>query len=120
MQRAAWDHEMQPGLHLVRAAPVALSSAPGESPQMMRPMASVTSTAAWLALAVLGSACATSVPFSRGYVDKFGLTGEDLQKTQFYLSDGIVLQRELVLAEQRLAKGRLRMIDGRLIECCRN
>jgi len=62
-------------------------------------------------------ACSPSLtPFTERIHNEFDFSEDDLQRIQFYLSDNIVLNRNLGGEESRITEGKIRVIDGREVE----
>jgi hypothetical protein len=70
------------------------------------------------ALAVVGIAgCTLHDPFTHGLRDKYSLDERDLKQIQYFLSDAILLQRELGVDELVVAEGHeLKIVRDRRVE----
>ncbi len=62
------------------------------------------------------SACSSLTPFTQDLYDKQGWSEHDLKKIQFYLSEDIVLTREMTRGESNITAGKIRIENGRRIE----
>lgn len=62
------------------------------------------------------SNCSTLKPLNIALVRKYELTNDDMKNIQYYLSDGIVLRREIDSTDIMIPKERLRMVEGTLVE----
>ena len=73
----------------------------------------------WIVLvAVLaaGSGCSPRLtPFTQKLYEDNNWTERDLKRIQFYLSDNIVLRREIGGGSAEINKGKIRVVDGRRI-----
>ncbi len=73
---------------------------------------------AWLlALALLASACGPTLkPFTIDLYETNRWTDAELKRIQFYLSDDIVMRRELKGSLSQITSGEIKIIDGRKVE----
>ena len=55
-------------------------------------------------------------PFTDDIYDEFGQSTKELEKIQFYLSDDIILYRDLGGTRSSVVDGKIKMVDGRKIE----
>ena len=55
-------------------------------------------------------------PFTQALYDDFNWSEDELKQIQFYLSEDIVLVRELRAGESRISGGKIRIVDGNKIE----
>ena len=63
------------------------------------------------------SACSPSLtPFTNEIASKNDFTDDELKKIQFYLSERLVLRRELGSSSSQIIGGKVKMIDGRRTE----
>jgi hypothetical protein len=62
------------------------------------------------------SSCSSLTPFSQDLYDKQGWTVSELKKIQFYLSEDVILKREMTRGESNITAGKIRIEDGRRIE----
>jgi len=69
-----------------------------------------------LLLMSLTSCSKKLTPYTERLQDDFEFSTDDLQRIQFYLSEDIVLQRNLGLEETRITEGRIQVVDGREVE----
>ena len=74
-----------------------------------------------LLVTVIASSCTTMPPFTTEKRDRYGLSGDDVEQVQFYVSERIVLQRRLTGAEAgsmaEVTPGHtLRRIEGEYVE----
>lgn len=70
-----------------------------------------------IALTILLSSCSTSLtPFTKSVYDEYNFSDQELKKIQFYLSDDIVLQRELGGSASKIVNGKIRLVNGREVE----
>lgn len=79
-----------------------------------RRRASVLGLLAATLLAATG--CASQVPFTHELRTQHDLSTEDLQHLQFYVSDDIVLRREVRTKDRTIDDGRLRLHAGKQVE----
>lgn len=75
----------------------------------------------FFALFILGTILLSSctkrlTPFSDRLQNEFDLSEEDLKRVQFYLSDDIVLRRNVGIEEAGISNGKIKVIDGREVE----
>ena len=67
--------------------------------------------------AIIFSSCGpTLTPFTQNLYEKGRWTDAELRQIQFYLSDDIVMRRELSGSLSEIRSGDIKMIDGRKIE----
>jgi hypothetical protein len=63
------------------------------------------------------SACSpTLTSFTQGMYDQYDWTESELKRIQFYVSDDIVLRRQLVGGKSEIISGEIKVIDGREVE----
>ena len=55
-------------------------------------------------------------PFTQELQYEFEWNEDDLQKIQFYLSEDVILQRNLSAEESKITDGKIRIVDGRRVE----
>lgn len=68
-------------------------------------------------LALLLSACSpTLTPFTQRLYDEYRWTESELKRIQFYLSDDVVMHRELSGSKSEIVSGEIKLIDGRRVE----
>lgn len=68
-------------------------------------------------LMALLSSCSTGLtPFTQDLYEKQGWTQSELKKIQFYLSDDVILRREMTRGESNITRGKIYLEDGRRIE----
>jgi hypothetical protein len=66
---------------------------------------------------IILSSCSTGLtPFSQDLYEKHGWSQSELKKIQFYLSDDVILRREMTRGESNITAGKIRIEDGRRIE----
>ncbi len=70
-----------------------------------------------LSVAVLFVACSSErIPFTQELRQEYQLSEEDLKNLQYYVSDEILLERDAVLGESKVDRGKLTTKSGKLIE----
>jgi hypothetical protein len=62
------------------------------------------------------SSCSNLTPFTKSIYDRYDWSEDELQRIQFYLSDDIVLKRELGSGTKEIINGDVKIIDGKEIE----
>ena len=67
-------------------------------------------------LSILGSCSPQLAPFSSTLIRDYQFDDEALSRIQFYLSDDIVLHRQLRQGESTIDQGRISVRDGRRVE----
>lgn len=68
-------------------------------------------------LVILLSSCSPNLtPFTQRLYDEYRWTESELKRIQFYLSDNIVLRRELSGSKSEIISGEIKLIDGRRVE----
>lgn len=68
-------------------------------------------------LAILLSSCSpTLTPFTQRLYDEYRWTESELKRIQFYLSDDVVMRRELTGSKSEIISGEIKLIDGRKVE----
>ncbi len=67
-------------------------------------------------LLLLGACSPRLSPFTEGLYNENRWTEVDLRKIQFYLSEDIVLRRQLSSTDARIEGGRIRVVGGRQVE----
>lgn len=69
------------------------------------------------ALSTLLASCAPSLtPFTQDLYDKHRWTDSELKKIQFYLSEDVILKRQMTRGESHITEGKIRLENGRRIE----
>lgn len=69
-----------------------------------------------LIVLVAGSGCSPRLtPFTQKLYEDNNWTERELKRIQFYLSDNIVLRREIGSGSAEITKGKIRVVDGRRI-----
>jgi len=69
-----------------------------------------------LLIFTLSSCSPNLTPFTQRLYDENKWTNEDLKQIQFYLSDDIVLRRQLEGGSTAIVQGEIKMVDGREVE----
>lgn len=69
-----------------------------------------------LVLFLLCSCSARLTPFTQELYDKHRWSDSELQHIQFYLSEDVILRRQLSRGESHITKGKIVLDDGRRIE----
>lgn len=69
-----------------------------------------------LGLLLFSSCGPTLRPFTRQVYEQGNFSTNDLERIQFYLSDDIVLRRELTGARSEVISGEIKIVDGRKVE----
>jgi hypothetical protein len=69
-----------------------------------------------LGLLLLSSCGPTLSPFTTQVYEQGNFSTNDLERIQFYLSDDIVLRRELSGGSSEVTSGEIKIIDGRKVE----
>ncbi len=65
----------------------------------------------------LFSSCAPTLsPFTQRLYDNYRWTDEELKRIQFYVSDDIVMRRELGSGSTEIISGKVRVVNGRQVE----
>jgi len=65
----------------------------------------------------LFTACSPTLsPFTQKLYDNYRWTDEELKSIQFYVSDNIVLRRELTGGSSEIISGKVRVVNGRQVE----
>jgi len=63
------------------------------------------------------AACSPQLsPFTQELYDQNRWSEQELKKIQFYLSDDIILRRQISAGESTIASGKIRMVDGSEVE----
>lgn len=62
------------------------------------------------------SSCNNLSPFTKSMYEKYNWSNEELQRIQFYLSDQVVLRRELSGGTKEIINGDVKIIDGKEVE----
>jgi len=65
---------------------------------------------------IIFSSCKTYAPFTKKLKTDNNWQEEDLKKIQFYLSNTIVLHRQLGQSETKIESGVIKMVDGKEVE----
>lgn len=65
---------------------------------------------------LLASCAPTLTPFTQELYDKHRWTDSELKKIQFYLSEDVLLKRQMSSGESHITGGKIRIEDGRRIE----
>lgn len=70
-----------------------------------------------LIFAVILSSCSPTLhPFTASIYDEFGESDKKLSRIQFYLSNDILLYRDLGETQSKVVDGKIKIVDGRKIE----
>ncbi|HKK79930.1 MAG TPA: hypothetical protein VJ933_09890 [Phaeodactylibacter sp.] len=69
-----------------------------------------------LSLLLFSSCGPTLSPFTKRVYEQGNFSTSDLERIQFYLSDDIVLRRELTGGRSEVISGEIKIIDGRKVE----
>jgi hypothetical protein len=71
-----------------------------------------------IAITLLVAGCASRTPLTQGLIDKYALTGSELKKVQYYLSEAIEIERVATVQDSRVvtAGHTLRSEHGRLLK----
>ncbi|NUO00978.1 MAG: hypothetical protein HUU01_10230 [Saprospiraceae bacterium] len=65
----------------------------------------------------LFTACSPTLsPFTQRLYDNYNWSDEDLKRIQFYVSDDIVMRRELGTGSTEITSGKVRVVNGRQVE----
>ncbi|RMF03403.1 MAG: hypothetical protein D6772_02180 [Bacteroidetes bacterium] len=65
-------------------------------------------------LALLVSSCGPTLsPFTQQLYDEYRWSEDELKRIQFYLSDDVVLYRELQNGKSEIVEGEIKVVDGR-------
>jgi hypothetical protein len=75
-----------------------------------------TTTLLGLLVIVLSSCSPSLTPFTQRLYDQYRWTESELKRIQFYLSDNIVMRRELSGSKSEIISGEIKLIDGRRVE----
>ncbi len=67
-------------------------------------------------LLVFTSCGPTLSPFTQRLLDEQGWSEADLEQIQFYLSEDIVLRRQVTEGSSEITRGEIRIVDGREVE----
>ena len=68
-------------------------------------------------LAILLSSCGpTLTPFTQRLYEENNWTESELKRIQFYLSDDVVMRRELTGSKSEIVSGEIKLVDGRRVE----
>lgn len=67
-------------------------------------------------LSLLFSSCSNLSYFTQSLYDNAGWQESELKRIQFYLSDDVVLRRQLKGAMSTISSGEIKIIDGRQVE----
>jgi hypothetical protein len=70
----------------------------------------------WILPVILLSACKTLVPFTNELKINNGWKESDLRQIQFYVSNDIVLNRQLNSSETEIVSGKIKTINGKQVE----
>lgn len=62
------------------------------------------------------ASCSNLSPFTKSMYERYQWTEDELQRIQFYLSDPIVLRRELQGGTKEIINGDVKIIDGKEVE----
>lgn len=65
---------------------------------------------------LLASCGPTLSPFTQQLYEEQGWTEADLERIQFYLSEDIVLTRQLVGGSSKITRGEIRIVNGRKVQ----
>ena len=69
----------------------------------------------FFALVTLAS-CSNLSPFTKSMYDKYQWSENELRRIQFYLSDDIVLKRQLSTGTKEIVNGDIKIINGKKVE----
>lgn len=69
-----------------------------------------------LSVVIILASCSNLSPFTKNLYERYDWSNEDLQRIQFYLSDDIILKRQLVGGKQEIINGDVKIIDGKKVE----
>jgi hypothetical protein len=64
----------------------------------------------------LGACSPTLTPFTQRLYDEYDWTESELKRIQFYVSDPIMLRRQLTGGKSEIISGEIKVIDGREVE----
>jgi hypothetical protein len=67
-------------------------------------------------MAVASSCSPSLTPFTQDLYDKHRWTDSELKKIQFYLSEDVLLSRQMTSGESHITEGKIRIENGRRIE----
>lgn len=71
----------------------------------------------WFLLIATGlSSCKTLVPYTDAMKKKYNWTEDQIRRIQFYVSDDIVLQRQLSNNSTEIVQGKIKTIHGRKVD----
>lgn len=62
------------------------------------------------------SSCSNLSPFTKNMYERYNWSHDELQRIQFYLSDDIVLKRQLARGTKEIINGDIKIIDGKEVE----
>lgn len=66
---------------------------------------------------VLFSSCSPRLtPFTQKFYDSYEFKQEDLKRIQFYLSEDVVLRRDMTGGNVEIVQGEIKVVDGRKVE----
>lgn len=72
--------------------------------------------AALLVLAGMSACSPTLTPFTQRLYDQYDWTESELKRIQFYVSDPIILRRQLTGGSSEIISGEIKIVDGREVE----
>lgn len=70
----------------------------------------------FIALVAVLSSCKNLVPYTDAMKSKYGWSDEQVKKIQFYVSDDIVLHRELKHGSTEIVQGKIKTVNGKEVE----
>ncbi len=70
----------------------------------------------FLFITILFSSCSNLSPFTKSLYDKYQWNEEELSRIQFYLSDDVILKRQLSAGTKEIINGDIKIIDGKRVE----
>ena len=73
-------------------------------------------TLAILAIALFMSSCANLKPFTQGLYDEYEWSERELKRIQYYLSEDIILRRQVSKGSKEIISGEIKIIDGKKVE----
>ena len=68
------------------------------------------------ALATGAYSCKTLVPYTDAMKQRYNWTENEIRRIQFYVSDDIVLQRNLTNASTEIVQGKIKTVQGRKVD----
>ncbi len=70
----------------------------------------------FVAIASVLASCKNLVPYTDSMKTEHGWTTDQLKAIQFYVSDDIILHRELTNGSSEIVHGKIKMVDGRRVD----